>query len=66
MKLGDAQSPLEAATNLLVLRRYQPFRFGGKWFVSAINGIGYAYRNQRDLLNVADKAGLASLEIATV
>jgi hypothetical protein len=66
MTLGTSLTTTEAAKSLLFLRAHAPYRFGGKWFVSAINGTGYAYRNKRDLLKVAAKAGLSSLEFATV
>ena len=65
MKLS-ATTTKEAATLLLTLRQYQPFRFGGKWFVSEFHGSGVAYRTKSALLKAAGKAGVTSLEFAVI
>jgi hypothetical protein len=58
----------EAAANLEQLRRYAPYRFGGKWFIAVLNGEAYAYRSKRDLLSKARKllGDGASIEIAII
>jgi len=65
MKL-DAKTIHEAVTQLSALWRHAPYRFGGKWFVAAINGEGRAYRAKADLLKAAAKAGSNSLEMAVI
>lgn len=53
----------ESIDNLKKLRAWQPYRFGGTWYLAEINGEAYQRRTKKSLLHLAEKAGLASLEI---
>lgn len=64
MNIGPAKTVQEAADSIRRLRNYQPYRFGGKWYVSVIKSEGVAYRNLRDIKRAAAKAGMDSVEIA--
>lgn len=62
----NASTAQEAAEVLVDLKRWSPFRFSGKWFVTAINGQGLAYRSEKSLLNAMKKAGAQSVEMAVI
>ena len=53
----------EAKANLEKLRRWQPFKYGGKIFLSMINGQAYAMRYEKALENKCRKAGLTRYTI---
>lgn len=62
----EGNSIQEAAENLFKLRQYAPYRFGGKWHLAIINGQAYAQRKQSEILSKAVKAGMTSIETATI
>lgn len=66
MNLGPSQTSEEAVKTLLRLRSFAPFRFSGIWHVAVINGEGVAYRALTDLRKRMAKAGLTSIEVASV
>jgi hypothetical protein len=66
MTLGTLDTTKQAINSLLFLRSHAMYRYGGIWHVACINRIGYAYRNKRDLFKQASKAGLQSIEFATL
>lgn len=57
---------LEAAENLLALRRYQPFRFAGKWFVAVIGDQAHAYAKKSSLLAAMKRNNLSTVEMVEV
>jgi len=60
----DAKTFHDAACQIERLRSAAPFRFGGRWFISIINGQCHAYRSKRPLVKKAIKAGLSQYTIA--
>lgn len=62
MKL-EGKTIEQAAQTLTTLRRYAPYRFGGKWFLAIINGQAIALRDKRGLANQAAKAGLQTCPV---
>jgi hypothetical protein len=56
----------EAIETLSKLRRWAPYRFGGKWFLAMIEGEVWAFRTKKPLLNRAIKAGMQSLDMISV
>jgi hypothetical protein len=56
----------EGVSTLLTLRRYAPYRFGGKWFVAIVKGECVALRSVAQLRKKAVKAGEETLSYATV
>jgi hypothetical protein len=56
----------EAAKTVLNLRRYAPYRFGGKWFLATIGTTTFVRRSVDALKKRAAKAGVSELTIATI
>lgn len=50
MHLGPQQDTHAAVLAIDTLRAHAPFKYGGKWYVAEIRGIGYAYRTMAGIL----------------
>ena len=56
--LGNVSSLEEATRQLLLLRKYKPFKYGGRWFVMYHCGEGFAFRSMKAIHNKAAKLGI--------
>lgn len=56
----------EAVSNLLRLRRWKPFQYGGKWFVASFKDGFRAYRKEDALKKAAWREGAESVTITLI
>jgi RimJ/RimL family protein N-acetyltransferase len=66
MIIGGSTDLETTVSGLMHLRRYAPFRYGGRWFVAFIDGKGFALRSLSLLLRKAREANLNVCNIATI
>lgn len=59
----EGNSIEECVKNLNFVKGYKPYKYGGKWFIGMVEGVGYAYRNKKSLLNKAAKSGMTTINL---
>ena len=53
----------EALKHMSNFRKWQPYKYGGKWYLGLISGEIFAYRSKQSLKNKAIKMGIESFEM---
>jgi hypothetical protein len=56
----------QAAKDLISVRKYNPYKYGGKWFVVHIQGQTYAYRTMAAISKRQTALGVYCFDVVTV
>jgi hypothetical protein len=59
----DCKTLDEGCKQIAQFKRWQPFKYSGKWFLAEFNGEFFAYRTKQPLKNKAIKLGLESFNL---
>ena len=66
MSIPEVTTLSEGAAYLYQMRRWKPFRFGGKWFLAKLGDEIHAFRSKAPILSQMKKRGLTVADTAII